>query len=69
VNSPPLQGPRQRPLPAALSGSLNKAPGVAGDIYRCARPSAERRDWAPLKNQSEIYPTVGASALVPDRPP
>jgi hypothetical protein len=30
VDSPPLQGPRQRPLPAALSGSLNKAPGFAG---------------------------------------
>src|SRR5262249_55187588 len=25
-----LQGPRQRPLPAALSGYLNKAPGSAG---------------------------------------
>jgi integrase len=30
VNSSPLEGPRQRPLPAALSGSFNKAPGFAG---------------------------------------
>jgi hypothetical protein len=30
LNSAPLQGPGQRPLPAALSGSLNKAPGFAG---------------------------------------
>src|SRR5258708_25704613 len=47
VNSPSLQGSRQRPLPAALSGSLNKAPGFAGgyllnDDEGMDLPSSER---------------------------